>query len=223
MPQAQKIAPAVAISAPAPVIDVAKVCAAKLQTEPYEYLVVSGFIRPEWTEKLITGYPEVPKGGSWPLPTVQHGADFAQLIAAMNGPEFRKAVEEKFALDLAGKPTMFTVRGHCRAKDGKIHTDSESKIITVLLYMNPEWANQGGKLRVLRSGDNIEDIAAEVSPTIGTLLIFKRSTKSWHGHLPFEGERRVIQMNWVTEQKYVDLEAKRHWWSSLMKKLGLSY
>jgi hypothetical protein len=30
-------------------------------------------------------------------------------------------------------------------------------------------------------------------------------------------------MNWVTEQKYVDQEAKRHWWSSLMKKLGLSY
>jgi len=27
----------------------------------------------------------------------------------------------------------------------------------------------------------------------------------------------------VTEQKYVDQEAKRHWWSSLMKKLGLSY
>jgi SM-20-related protein len=206
-----------------PAIDVGKVRAAKLETAPYEYMVASDFIRPEWKEKLTAGYPAVPKGGSWPLPTVKHGADFAQLIADMNGPEFRKAVEEKFSVDLEGRPTMFTVRGHCRSKDGKIHTDSESKIITVLLYMNPEWANQGGKLRVLRSGDNIEDTAAEISPTIGTLLIFKRSDKSFHGHLPFEGERRVIQMNWVTEQKYVDHEAKRHLWSSLMKKLGISY
>jgi len=204
-------------------IDVGRVRAGKLETAPYEYLVVSGFIRPEWQEKLIAGYPSVPKGGSWPLATVKHGADFAKLIADMNGPAFRKAVEEKFAVDLEGRPTMFTVRGHCRAKDGKIHTDSESKIITVLLYMNPDWAEQGGKLRVLRSGGNIEDTAAEISPTIGTLLIFKRSDKSFHGHLPFEGERRVIQMNWVTEQKYVDHEAKRHLWSSLMKKLGISY
>lgn len=205
------------------VIDVAEVRAAKLHTEPYEYLVVSNFISLEWRDRLIKGYPEVPKGGSWPLQTVKHGEDFAKLIAEMNAPEFRKAVEEKFSVDLKGRPTMFTVRGHCRAKDGKIHTDSESKIITVLLYMNPEWADQGGKLRVLSNGTDINAVAEEISPTIGTLLIFKRSDKSWHGHLPHEGQRRVIQMNWVTEQKYVDHEAKRHWWSSLMKKLGLSY
>lgn len=205
-----------------PIIDVGKVLSANLQKEPYEYLVVSNFICENWTNRLIKGYPKVPKGGSWPLRTVDHGSDFARLIAAMNDHEFRKAIEQKFSVDLESKPTMFTVRGYCRKKDGKIHTDSESKIITVLLYMNPEWANQGGKLRVLRSGNNIEDVAAEISPTIGTLLAFKRSANSWHGHLPFEGERRVIQMNWVTEQKYVDSEARRHWFSSLTKKLGFS-
>ena len=30
---------------------------------------------------------------------------------------------------------MFTVRGRCRRGDGKIHTDTASKILTVLLYM----------------------------------------------------------------------------------------
>jgi hypothetical protein len=201
-------------------LDVEKVRQAKVETSPYEYMVVSDFIRSEWQERLIKEYPVVKEGGSFPLPTISYGEIFAALIDEMNGADFRKAVAEKFSVDLENKPTMFTVRGKCRMKDGKVHTDSESKIITVLLYMNQPWQEQGGKLRVLRSND-INDIASEISPNIGTLLIFKRSNHSFHGHLPFEGERKVIQMNWVTEQKYVDREQKRHLWSSLMKKLGV--
>jgi SM-20-related protein len=115
---------------------------------------------------------------------------------------------------------MFTVRGRCRATDGKIHTDTESKIITVLLYMNPEWADQGGRLRLLNSATDIDDVAAEVPPAFGTLLIFKRCDYSYHGHLPFEGDRKVIQMNWVTHQRFVERESKRHRWSAFLKKLG---
>jgi hypothetical protein len=140
----------------------------------------------------------------------------------MNGPEFRRAVEEKFSLSLDGRPTMFTVRGRCRHADGKIHTDTESKIITVLLYMNPRWINQGGRLRLLNSATNVDDVAAEIPPAVGTMLIFRRSAHSFHGHLPFEGERKVIQMNWVTEQRFVDREAKRHRWSALIKRLRFS-
>jgi len=36
-----------------------------------------------------------------------------------------------------------------------------------------------------RSGKDLEDIAAEVPPTDGTLVAFKRSDYSWHGHKPF--------------------------------------
>ncbi len=204
-------------------IDIDKVRAAPLKTSPYDYMLVSGFICPEWQDKLITGYPAIEQAGSFPLASIACGKDFKQLIDELNGAEFRRAVEEKFSLDLADKPTMFTVRGKCRLKDGKIHTDTESKIITVLLYMNPAWENQGGRLRLLNSGNNLDDIAAEVPPTVGNLLIFRRANNSFHGHLPFEGVRRVIQMNWVTEQKFVDREAKRHIWSALMKKLGFSY
>ncbi len=203
-------------------IDVSVVRAAKFQTAPYEHIVASGFIAPEWRDVLLKEYPVVKKGGSFPLPTVKYGAVFRQLIDAMNGDDFLHAIEEKFSIDLTGKPTMFTVRGKCRAKDGKIHTDSESKIITVLLYMNPSWEDQGGKLRLLRS-NNMDDVAAEIPPEIGTLLVFKRSDNSWHGHLPFDGVRRVIQMNWVTDQKYVDHEQKRHRWSSWLKKFGGGY
>ena len=29
-------------------------------------------------------------------------------------------------------------------------------------------------------------------------MIFKNGPKAWHGFAPFHGQRRVIQVNWVT-------------------------
>jgi SM-20-related protein len=205
-----------------PILDLEKLRSTGLTTHPFDYVVVSNFIRPEWEDRLIAAFPDIKKGGSFPLSTVEFGADFSRLIGAMNSPEFRRTVEEKFSLSLDGRPTLFTVRGRCRRVDGKIHTDTESKILTVLLYMNPRWTNQGGRLRLLNSATNIDDVAAEVPPAVGTMLIFRRCDHSFHGHLPFEGERKVIQMNWVTEQRFVDREAKRHRWSALIKGLRFS-
>jgi len=203
-------------------LDIDKLTQAKLNDFPYPHLVIQDFIRPEWKDRLLRAYPDIRVGGSLPLSAVPHSAEFDQFIAELNGPAFRQAIEKKFSLSLKGRPTMFTVRGQCRAKDGKTHTDSESKIITVLLYMNPPWQGGGGRLRILRSS-NVNDFTTEVPPEIGTLLVFKRSDHSWHGHLPFEGPRKVIQMNWVTEQKYVDAEQRRHRWSHFLKMFGKSY
>jgi Rps23 Pro-64 3,4-dihydroxylase Tpa1-like proline 4-hydroxylase len=72
-----------------------------------------------------------------------------------------------------------------------------SKIITVLIYMNEQWDDAGGRLRLLRSADNIDDFFAELPPVAGTMLAFKRSNNSWHGHKSFAGQRRVIQFNWL--------------------------
>ena len=204
------------------ILDLERFRSASLKTHPFDYVIVYNFIRLEWENRLIDSYPHIEKGGSFPLSTVKFGVDFSKLIDAMNGAEFREAVEEKFSLSLDGRPTMFTVRGRCRRGDGKIHTDTESKILTVLLYMNPRWTDQGGRLRLLNSATDINDVAEEVPPAVGTLLIFRRCDHSFHGHLPFEGERKVIQMNWVTEQRFVDREAKRHRWSALMKGLRFS-
>ena len=206
-----------------PILDLQKLRSTDRRTHPFDYVVVPNFIRHEWEDRLMAAFPRINKGGSFPLSTVKFGTDFSSLIDEMNGAEFRLAVEEKFSISLEGHPTMFTVRGRCRrAADGGIHTDSESKLITVLLYMNPRWTDQGGRLRLLQSATSIDNFAEEVSPAIGSLLIFKRCDHSFHGHLPFEGERKVIQMNWVTEQKFVDREAKRHRWSAFMKRLRFS-
>src|SRR5262249_12486065 len=133
--------------------------------------------------------------------------------------EFQSVIEEKFAVELGGRPKMYSLRGYTRAKDGQIHTDSKDKIITVLLYLNENWPHERGRLRLLRNGRNVDDFVAEVAPDNGTLLVFKRSDNSWHGHHPFEGPRRSLQMNWMTSEGSLGFHRLRHTVSAALKKL----
>ncbi len=144
---------------------------------------------------------------------------FAQLLEELQSDAFRDAVGEKFSVNLTGMPTMISVRGMCGAKDGRVHTDTESKILSLLLYMNPAWEKDGGRLRLLRS-ENIDDVATEVPPVAGTLLIFRRTDNSFHGHKQFIGLRKVVQLNWITDVKFADRNNARHRWSSFFKKLN---
>ena len=194
-----------------------------VQSNPFEYQVVTDFVTPDLLDAARRDYPEVPGPGSHPSRHLKIGPEFQTLIDELQGEAFRKAVEQKFDVDLIGRPTMYTVRGFCRARDGKIHTDSKTKIITVLLYMNDDdWPSDGGRLRILRDGQNLENFAAEVEPKGGTLIVFKRSDNSWHGHHPYEGPRRAIQLNWVTDQSVVEHEQGRHnrstWFKSLFSR-----
>jgi hypothetical protein len=190
-------------------IDLDAFRAAALVTDPFEYVCVPGFIRKEALAAIHRDYPQVTTPGSIPLGIFPHGPAFQSLVEELKSVELRQAFEEKFKLDLSRYPQMFTARGMCRRSDGKIHLDSESKIVTVLVYMNPPWESSGGRLRVLRS-PNLEDFTAEVPPNEGTLLAFRRSEKSWHGHEPFEGQRRAVQMNWVKGSVYIWHEQWRH-------------
>jgi SM-20-related protein len=190
-----------------------------LTREPFEFLIVPEFVKAEARTAIEKDYPDVARPGSFPLREVTYGPVFAKLIEEMRSDEFREAFEEKFNVDLTNRPDMITVRGRCSEKDGKIHTDSETKIITILIYMNSAWESSGGQLRLLRSGDNLDDLIREVPPTEGTLLAFRRSNNSWHGHKAFSGPRRVIQFNWVTSEAVVRREQNRHRLSAWMKKL----
>src|SRR5581483_906987 len=166
--------------------------ATPLVREPFEYLVVPGFLQPRALAAIHGTFPAVKGPGSFPLAELTYGPDFAALMDELQGPAVRAAFEEKFKIDLRGRPTMVTVRGQSQVSDGKIHTDALSKLITVLIYMNPKWENPGGRLRLLRSADDLDDVITEVPPEEGTLLAFRRSDNSWHGHKPFVGPRRVI-------------------------------
>ena len=199
--------------------DLAAFRATLLSREPFEYLVVPGFIKQDALARINADYPRISERGSFPASQVAFGPAFQALLDDLESDEFREAFEEKFGLELAGRPTTTTVRGQCGVGDGRIHTDSAGKIITVLIYMNSRWEQPGGRLRLLRSGSNLDDIIVEVPPVEGTLLAFKRADNSWHGHEPFVGERRVIQFNWVMSEGNRQIVMLRHHASAWLKRV----
>lgn len=199
-------------------LNIAKLQTAKVETEPYQYVIVPGFLPPETVRRLNATYPKIEKGGSYPIESLDQNMTIKEVIDELDGPEFERVIAEKFGVDIAGRPKMYSLRGYTRAKDGQIHTDSKDKIITVLLYLNENWQQPGGRLRILKNGHDVDDFAAEVPPDNGTLLVFKRSDNSWHGHHPFDGQRRSLQMNWMTSEGSKGFHAIRHKISAVVKK-----
>lgn len=197
-----------------------KLKAAEVASEPYSFVVVTGFLSPESVSSINATYPVIEKGGSYPLESLQENMTIKEVIDELDGPEFEKVVAEKFGVELEGRPKMYSLRGYTRSKDGRIHTDSKEKIITVLLYLNENWNQDGGRLRILRNAHDVDDFVTEVAPDNGTLLIFKRSDNSWHGHHPFEGQRRSLQMNWMTSEGWKGWHRVRHKLSAAVKKLS---
>jgi SM-20-related protein len=190
---------------------------------PFPHIVVPNFVPEPKLQKVIRDLPEFTKGGSFPVDSLHLGADADGLIRELEGETFRQIVTERFALDLRGAPTMVTLRGQSREKDGRIHCDSTAKRVTVLLYLNPRgalWARQEGCLRLLRSSENIEDYEVEVAPVDGTLLVFPNGPATWHGHKQFVGRRYVVQLNYMSDDQAARSEIRRHRLSAIMKRLS---
>jgi len=192
---------------------------AKVETDPFEYTIVPGFLGTETIKEVNRTYPPIISGGSFPIESLQTDMVIKEVIEELDGAAFEGIIENLFDVDLSGRPKMFSLRGYTRGKDGQIHTDSKDKIITVLLYLNERWTEPGGRLRLLRDGRNVDNFAVEVPPDNGTLLVFKRSDRSWHGHHPFEGPRRSLQMNWMTSEGSRGWHRVRHRLSATLKKL----
>ncbi|HYM04169.1 MAG TPA: 2OG-Fe(II) oxygenase [Stellaceae bacterium] len=188
-------------------------------TDPFPYLIVPGFVPAPARAALTSDFPQIDGAGSFPPRDLRFGPAFRDFLGELEGPEMREAFAEKFSIDLGGRPTMVTVRGHARFADGRIHTDTSSKLITVLIYMNESWEAEGGRLRLLRSAQSLEDVVDEVPPAAGTLLAFRVTPHSWHGHAPVNGPRRVVQLNWVESDRVVRRERLRHGLSARVKRI----
>jgi hypothetical protein len=193
---------------------------ASVERAPFPYFIVPRFVRADALEAIRADFPEIRHPGSFPLSTLRYGAAFGVFMDAIQSPEMTAAVGAKLGMDLAASPTMVTVRGQSRAADGKIHTDSRTKLVTALIYMNDSWESPKGRLRLVRSATDLNDVIAEVPPEQGTLLVFRNDPNAWHGFEPFSGPRRVIQLNWVTDAFVVRREQARHRLSAFFKRLG---
>ena len=166
---------------------------------------------------LVKDFPDIDSGGSFPSDNLKEG-DIKKLVQELEGDEFKAILENKLGVDLKDAEVITTLRGYSRFKDGKIHTDSQSKIVTVLLYLNKNWDNEIGNLRLLKKNNDLDNYIQEISSEYGNLVAFKVTDNCWHGFMPFEGKRLSIQLNYIYP-KSLNMHKIRHKLSASFKKL----
>lgn len=184
---------------------------ASLSKEPYSFFLGGNFLRQEAIEDLRRDFPDISKPGYLTVDEVALKGEFKALIDELEGPELTEVLSLKFGKNLHSHPRLTTIMRRSQAKYGAIHTDGASKVMTMLVYMNDAWDDgQGGRLRVLYDEKNYEPYALEIPPTMGNVFAFLRSDNSWHGHKPFTGERKVVQIAWVKDQAELDRKKRRN-------------
>jgi hypothetical protein len=199
-------------------LDLGALVRAPLTRDPFTFTVVRDFVPPANAEAIRGDFPAIAYPGLLPVEATEFGPRFGELIEELQSEPVARAFSEKFDIDLVGRSTMITVRGRCQERDGRIHTDSTAKLVTALLYFNDGWEADGGRLRLLRRPDDLNDMIAEVPPTAGTLIAFRRSDRSFHGHEPFVGVRRYVMINWMASTFAAKRELLRHRISASVKR-----
>jgi len=201
-------------------IDFDAIAKTKLAHEPFKFVVTPGVLGAVDLATIAVDLPDIGQPGLFPLSELSYGPAFASLIEDIRSQELEDIMAEKFAVDLSDKPLMITARGWAQKKDGRIHTDGGAKLISCLLYLNDIWGDGGGRLRMLRGPDALEDYAAEIPPDGGTFVSFLCTKNAWHGHEPYEGERRYVMFNWMASQAALQWELGRHRFSAAIKRLS---
>ncbi len=206
-------------------LDYNRLAATPAASDPFPHVVVPDFVPPDSLRAVVADLPPLAKRGSFPPDSLRLGPAARALMTEMEGPRLRALIAAKFALSLDDAPTMVTLRGRTEAKDGRIHTDSTAKRVTVLLYLNPDtaaWAQRDGCLRLLRGQTDLDDYAVEVPPVNGTLLVFPNGPATWHGHRQYVGKRYAVQLNYMTSDAKARSELRRHRISAFVKKLTMA-
>jgi hypothetical protein len=193
-----------------------------VQHDPFPFMVAHGQLPDEVRSDLDRDFPKYASAGFFPYDPADCGPSVNALIRDMTAPDFASAIGRRLGIDdLGSYPTLVTLCRLLNKRHGTIHTDSRSKIATALIYLNPQWPDTSeGCLRFLHRIDDIDSvIAPELTPLYGEFAVFKRCDNSFHGHLPYEGERRVIQVAWLTSEEEKLRKTRRGKFSRTFKKI----
>ncbi len=193
-----------------------------LRDTPFRFLIAREQLPVSAAGELKRDFPKYPSAGFFPYEEKDCGPSVNRLICELTDPAVASAVGAKLGIQQLGQyPTLVTLCRALNKRHGTIHTDSKSKVATALLYLNESWPDTSdGCFRFLKRVDNVDDIAApEIKPLYGNFVVFKRADNSFHGHLPYEGERRVIQVAWLTSEDEKVRKTQRGKLSRLFKKL----
>jgi hypothetical protein len=193
-----------------------------VRSEPFPFMIAHGQLPDDARGELERDFPRYTSAGFFPYDASDCGPAINALVERLTAPAFADAVGKPLGIEhLAQYPTLVTLCRSLNKRHGTIHTDSKSKIATALLYLNAQWPDtSNGCLRFLQRIDNIDDmLVPELKPLYGEFAVFKRCGNSFHGHLPYEGERRVIQVAWLTSEDEKLRKTKRGKFSRAFKKL----
>jgi len=178
---------------------------------PFTHIEAAGLLPDDAREALAHDFPDPGKTGFFPVEELSYGPAFAELLEDVRSPEFSRIVGEKLDRDLTKRPQMIVVRKWSAAKDGRPHTDGPDKVATALVYLNDDWDTEaGGALRFLESEDLDGPGGDPIPARYGGFAAFARTETSWHGHKPFTGERRVLQVFWLQDEDAAARKNKRH-------------
>jgi len=193
-----------------------------IQKEPFPFVVAHGQLPQEALADLDRDFPHYSSAGFFPYDPAECGPSINMLIDNVTSTEFAHVLGQHLDIEhLDRYPTLVTLCRLLNKRHGTIHTDSRSKVATALIYLNAQWPDtSNGCLRFLSKIDDIDSLVApELVPLYGEIAAFKRCDNSFHGHLPYAGERRVIQVAWLVSEDDKLRKTRRGRWSRGFKKL----
>lgn len=194
----------------------------QVRSEPFAFLIARSQLPDACRADLARDFPRYSSAGFFPYEAGDCGPSINRLVAEFTSPGFAAAIGARLGVPELGRlPSLVTICRSLNKRHGTIHTDSRSKVVTALLYLNESWPDTSeGCFRFLNRIDDIDDVVVpEVRPLYGHLVAFRRADNSFHGHLPHEGERRVIQVAWLTSEDEKLRKTRRGRFSRLFKKL----
>ena len=196
---------------------------ALLLREPFAFFIAHGVLADADRARLDADFPVYTSAGFFPYDVADCGPSVNSLVEEITSQAFADRIGEKLGIEHLGQfPTLVTLCRLLNLRHGTIHTDSRSKVATALIYLNENWPdeNVGGSLRFLSKIDDIDAmLIPEIKPLYGNFVVFRRADNSFHGHLPHEGERRVIQVAWLTSEEEKLRKTQRGKFSRVFKKL----
>lgn len=190
--------------------------------EPFPLLVAHDQLQQSAQAALERDFPRYRSAGFFPYEEADCGPAVQSLVRQLVSPVFANALGARLGIEnLGGYPTLVTLCHSLNKRHGTIHTDSRSKVATALVYLCRSWPEiSGGCLRFLARSDDIDALVVpEIRPLYGTIAAFRRADNSYHGHLPYQGERAVVQVAWLISEAEKSRKTRRGRGARLVKQL----
>lgn len=183
-------------------IDLDRISASHLETEPYRWAVIDQLFSPQDAAALAATFPQdhfkrlatydsqkdyeyevrcLIRMSEVSASRVRQLSDaWRNLAIDFLSPGYRAAMSSLTGFDLSRAPLEVNVFHYPPGGSHGAHPDHRDKIVTHVLYFNESWNDDdGGCLTILRSSDP-RDVAMKVSPLVGSSAVLVRSDNSWH-------------------------------------------